>query len=521
MARIDEHVVGELEQELDRGVQRFRRRLRIAAHVQVGATDVADEERIAGEDEPGLFRTPAPVGDDVGVVRRGVAGRCERSHERVPELDDLTVTDRDMLEVDRSPSRQIRGRSGLDERGQPGDVIGLHVRFEDGTDRRTETPGFLEVLVDEVGVRIDDGEPAVREAAELVARAGGGRKEKRPEDHPCHTRYDAALVLGKANLPIPLIVVTDTSLSLLWDTTRLRLLVEIERQGTVSAAARSIGIGQPTASEHLRLLEAAAGQRLVERNGRGSRLTEAGSLLASRAREALAALQAGEEELGALAGLEAGTIHIGASTTPGVYLLPDTLGCFRRDHPHVDVEVEIASTDEMIERLLSGRVQLALVGETQVDDRIELTPFLADEIVGIAKPGVLPIKAGRIKPDALVDQTLLVREAGSSTRQTAERSLAHLRVRPKRVWELDSSEAIKRAAREGLGIAFLSRYAVAEEIERGELASFRLRGEPKIERRLHIARLSRRPLSPSEHGFITTLTRCCAKNAELAAACVA
>jgi molybdate transport repressor ModE-like protein len=313
----------------------------------------------------------------------------------------------------------------------------------------------------------------------------------------------------------------DTSLSLLWDTTRLRLLVEIDRQGTVSAAARAVGIGQPTASEHLRLLEAAAGQRLVERNGRGSRLTEAGSLLAARAREALAALRAGEEELGALAGLEAGTIHIGASTTPGVYLLPDTLGCFRRDHPFVDVEVEIAATDEMIARVLAGRVQLALVGETEVDERIELTPFLTDEIVGVAKPGLLPIKSGRIKPAALAEQTLLVREAGSSTRQTAERALSGLSERPRRVWELDSSEAIKRAAREGLGIAFLSRYAVAEELERGELASFRLSGQPRIERRLYIARLARRPLSPSERGFIATLKRCCAKNADFAAACVA
>jgi molybdate transport repressor ModE-like protein len=334
-------------------------------------------------------------------------------------------------------------------------------------------------------------------------------------------RYDERLLSGKANLPISPIVVADTSLSLLWDTTRLRLLVEIERQGTVSAAARSVGIGQPTASEHLRLLEAAAGQRLVERNGRGSRLTEAGGLLAARAREALAALNAGEEELGALAGLEAGTIHIGASTTPGVYLLPDTLGCFRRDHPHVDVEVEIASTDEIIERLLAGRVQLALVGETEVDERVELTPFLADEIIGIAKPGLLSVRGGRIKPEALAEETLLVRERGSSTGQTAERALGQAGMHPKRVWELDSSEAIKRAAREGLGVAFLSRYAVAEEIERGELQSFRLRGVPKIERRLYVARLVRRPLSPSEQGFITTLTRCCAKHAEFADACVA
>jgi molybdate transport repressor ModE-like protein len=324
----------------------------------------------------------------------------------------------------------------------------------------------------------------------------------------------------KTNVPIPIIVVTDTTLALLWDSTRLRLLVELERHGSVSAAARAVGIGQPTASEHLRLLEAAAGQRLVERNGRGSRLTEAGRLLTARAREALAALAAGEEELSALAGLEAGTIHIGASTTPGVYLLPDTLGCFRRDHPNVVVEVEIASTGEMLERLLAGRIQLALVGETQTDERIELTPFLSDEIVGVARPDALPIRGGELEPVALADQTLLVREAGSSTRQIAARVLDELGARPVRVWELDSSEAIKRAAREGLGIAFLSRYAVAEEVDRGELASFRLAGKPRIERGLYVARLARRPLTPSERGFIATLKRCCAKNAEFAAACV-
>src|SRR3990170_5701452 len=84
----------------------------------------------------------------------------------------------------------------------------------------------------------------------------------------------------------------------LWDTTRMRLLVEIERQGSLSAAAQAIGIGQPSASQHLRLLEAAAGQRLVERGGRGSTLTEGGRIVAARAAEALASLGAAEEELG-------------------------------------------------------------------------------------------------------------------------------------------------------------------------------------------------------------------------------
>lgn len=313
----------------------------------------------------------------------------------------------------------------------------------------------------------------------------------------------------------------DSTLSLVWDSTRLRLLVEVGRQGSVSAAARAVGIGQPTASEHLRTLEGAAGQRLVERNGRGSRLTEAGELLALHASQALQTLKAGEEELRRLAGLEAGTIHIGASTTPGVYLLPDTLGCFRRDHPNVTVEVEIASTGEILDRLLAGRVQLALVGEADTDDRIHLEPFITDEIVGVAKPGVLRLRDGRARPGEVAEQTLLVREPRSSTRRVSERALAGARVWPARTWELDSSEAIKRAAREGLGIAFLSRYAVAEEIQRGELEPFRITGRPSLERNLYVAHLARRPLSPSERGFVATLTRCCAKNEAYAADCVA
>src|SRR5262245_35420230 len=294
----------------------------------------------------------------------------------------------------------------------------------------------------------------------------------------------------------------DSTLSLVWDSTRLRLLVEIGRQGSVAAAARAIGIGQPTASGHLRTLEAAAGQRLVERNGRGSRLTEAGEVLALHAGQALQTLEAGEEELRRLAGLESGTVHIGASTTPGVYLLPDALGCFRRDHPDVRVEVEIQSTGAILERLLSGRVQLALVGDTDADERIVLEAFVGDEILGAARPALLPVRDGYVRPRDVAEHTLLVRELGSSTRRVSERALTAAHVFPAQTWELESTEAIKRAAREGLGIAFLSRYAVAEEVERGELVTFRLAGRPPIERTLHVARLARRPFTPSERGFL-------------------
>jgi molybdate transport repressor ModE-like protein len=313
---------------------------------------------------------------------------------------------------------------------------------------------------------------------------------------------------------------TTSPLRELWDTTRMRLLVEIERQGSVSAAAAAIGIGQPSASQHLRLLETAAGQRLVERTGRGSRLTEAGQVLAARAAQALSSLGAAEEELGALAGLQTGTIHLGASTAPGVYLLPDTLGCFRRAYPGVSVDVEVAASDEILQRLLNSRVQLALVGAAHADQRIELEPFLQDEIVGVAQPGLAPLKNGRLAPVRLADFMLLSREPGSSSQRAIDEELRAIGIAPAGVWELGSSEAIKRAAREGLGLAFLSRYAVAEEVERGDLESFRLLGRPPLLRHFSVARLAGRPLSPAERMFVETLTSCCAKQADYAAACV-
>src|SRR6266849_3539415 len=306
----------------------------------------------------------------------------------------------------------------------------------------------------------------------------------------------------------------------LWDTTRMRLLVEIGRQESVSAAAAEIGIGQPSASQHLRLLEAAAGQRLVERTGRGSRLTEAGQVLAARAAQALSSLGAAEEELGALAGLQTGTIHLGASTAPGVYLLPDTLGCFNRSYPGVTVEVEVAASGEILKRLLAGRIQLALVGATRTVEQIELEPFLQDEIVGVVKPGLAPLKKGAIAPARLSEFMLLSREPGSSSQQIIDEELRAIGINPAGVWELGSSEAIKRAAREGLGVAFLSRYAVAEEVERGDLESFRLAGRPPLVRHFSVARLAGRPLSPAERSFVDTLTTCCAKQADYAAACV-
>ena len=309
-------------------------------------------------------------------------------------------------------------------------------------------------------------------------------------------------------------------LSALWDTTRMRLLVELANQSSVSAAARAVGITQSTASEHVRVLETATRQPLVERFGRGSRLTQAGSMLATRAAEALTALSAGEEEIADLAGLRAGRIVLAASSSPGGYLLPYSLSCFHKQFPHVAVELEIAPTAEIIERLLAGYVQLAIVGAAPADARLVAEPFADDEIIGVARPGLLPVQDGFVSAVALSKANLLARERGSSTQDYADAELAQAAVKPASVWRLGSGDAVNRSAQAGLGYAFVTRYAVAEEVADGRLERFRIAGRPPLQRQFLVVWLAGRTLTPGERGFLTTLKSCCLETAAYAESCV-
>ena len=173
-------MVGQLEQPPQARVQEPRLAVRVAGDVQVGPADVADQQRVAAEHQPRLVVAAAPVGDRVGVMGGRVAGRRDRRHDRVAELDHLAVGERDVLELDPGARRQVGGRAGaLDERRQPGDVVGLHVRLEHRDDRRADRGRRREVVVDEIDVRVDDRELAVRRAAEQVAGAGAGVVQER------------------------------------------------------------------------------------------------------------------------------------------------------------------------------------------------------------------------------------------------------------------------------------------------------------------------------------------------------
>ncbi|MBX6385531.1 MAG: LysR family transcriptional regulator [Microbispora sp.] len=145
------------------------------------------------------------------------------------------------------------------------------------------------------------------------------------------------------------------------DVVRLRVLVAVARTGTVTAAAQELHYSQPSVSHHLARLEAETGAKLVQRVGRGIRLTEAGRLLAERGAEILGRIDAAAEELAAHVGLRAGRVRLAAFPSALGTFVPAAAARLARDHPGLDLRLMEAEPPEALRLLRAGRVDVAVI----------------------------------------------------------------------------------------------------------------------------------------------------------------
>ncbi|HET7322594.1 MAG TPA: LysR substrate-binding domain-containing protein [Longimicrobiaceae bacterium] len=289
------------------------------------------------------------------------------------------------------------------------------------------------------------------------------------------------------------------------DLRALRLFAAVVEHRGFSRAAKASHITQPAVSRAVRQLERKVGVSLLERSARRLRLTEPGEVLYEHARAIFALERAAEEELKARAGVERGRLSIGASTTVATYLLPELLASFARAHPGVDLRVASANTGEIVRRLLGYELEVALVEGPVHDERVEVTPWRSDELVVIA-PAKYPLaNRGALSPEDLSGETLLVREGGSGTREVGEQALRAAGVQPARTLEIAGTEAIKQAVAAGLGVALVSRAAIADQVALGRLATLPVSGL-QTQRTFDLLRLRARRPGPAVLAFEALLT---------------
>jgi DNA-binding transcriptional LysR family regulator len=248
---------------------------------------------------------------------------------------------------------------------------------------------------------------------------------------------------------------------------RLTVFRVVAARLSFTQAAELLHVSQPAVTSHIKTLEQELGVRLFERTAGAVRLTPAGERLFAYAAEVNRLAQETLHDIGSLNGEQRGRLRLGASTTIAQYLLPRLLGEFVQLHPRVDLSVISANTAQIVARLLAGESDLGLIEGPPGSASVKVDKFVDDEIaviVAASHPFAALPPPGASLAD-LAEEPLLMREPGSGTRRVVENALRDAGIATRDlhvVMELDSTEAIKSGVEAGLGVGFVSRWALRE-----------------------------------------------------------
>lgn len=269
---------------------------------------------------------------------------------------------------------------------------------------------------------------------------------------------------------------------------QLAIFHAVAQSGNLTRASEVLCISQPAVSKQLRTLEKSLGTALFHRLSKGVQLTESGSLLLEYSTRIFALETEAEQALSELRELQRGKLVIGASTTIGIYLLPQVMGAFQKLHPRIELQLEIGNTSQIQRELLANNLDLALTEGVLEGTQWQSDAFLSDEIIAVVAPDHALAKRSTPTLSQLQNQPILLREIGSGTRKVVEAAFREKAIPLESAMSLGNTEAIKRAVMSGMGIAFVSRLAVAHELETGELIELRFM-DWKIERHFYRLRL--------------------------------
>jgi DNA-binding transcriptional LysR family regulator len=269
---------------------------------------------------------------------------------------------------------------------------------------------------------------------------------------------------------------------------RIRVFRVVAHHLNFSRAAEELLLTQPAVTQQIKALEEEFGVPLFDRGGGHIVLTPGGKALLPFADQMKELSEQATAAVASAYGQQGGELVLGASQTIGQYLLPNFVAGFLRSNPKVHIQARSGNTDAMLEALLAREIHLALIEgpESRKDLRIE--PFMEDHMV-LVVPASHEWADREVELGELATQPLLMREFGSGSRRVVEQALAAagLKVKDLKVsMELDSTEGLLSAVEAGLGVTFVSRWAVRNQISLGTLKLARVRAL-KLSRKFSIA----------------------------------
>ncbi len=286
----------------------------------------------------------------------------------------------------------------------------------------------------------------------------------------------------------------------------IEIFCAVVEMKSFSRAAQALGLTQPTISVHIKALEEEFSTRLLDRLGRTVIPTQNGEILYRYAKEIVTLKENARLAMENVSSLVSGKLIVGASTIPGEYILPGFLAEFVKAYPDVFPTLIIGDSNAIYESVLRSEVDVGIIGSNVKDRNIISKKFLDDELILVAPSDY---KDSVLNKDEFGKAPLLMRETGSGSRVSVEEHLKRNGLAMENlnvIAELGSTQALIRAVRSGMGLGFLSRLSVENEIRQKNLKAVKLKGV-SITRRFSIITHRLRFNSRICKAFIEFLTR--------------
>ncbi len=282
------------------------------------------------------------------------------------------------------------------------------------------------------------------------------------------------------------------------DLRQLRYFEAVARHRHFTRAAEELHIAQSAVSHQIRQLERELGIELLRRTTRSVEPTEAGMLVAARARAVLSETDALLDEVEQLRGLVRGRVTVGALLFGGELDIPAILQAFTTTFPHVEVGIREGTAQRMLDMLHEGSIDVTFALEIKPPDEVESLPLSREELAAVMSPDHALAGDGPLAVSALDGHALLAFQPGATTRALVDTALAAARVEPRIAVEANDLALVRSLAARGLGVAILPRSFV--ELP-GPRVSFRPLS-PRLRMRVVLWWLRGRRLSPAARAFV-------------------
>jgi DNA-binding transcriptional LysR family regulator len=241
----------------------------------------------------------------------------------------------------------------------------------------------------------------------------------------------------------------------------LKVFNSVATNLSFSRAAEELYTSQPSVSTQIKKLEEYLSIRLFEQHGKKVFLTEAGTTLFLYSQKVFSLIDEAVHAIEELKGGHKGRLLIGASTTPGVYLLPKILGTYKSMYPGIVPKLEIANSQRIVEMVNTNKLDIGIVGEEIITPpELHVEPWLKDELFLIVPDQHPWTNKASVHVRDLEHEQFIFRERGSSTRSIIENILANHGLKVSIALELNNTEAVKQAVSAGLGVSIVSGFSV-------------------------------------------------------------